>query len=169
MSVEKSIKRFRGYPQSYPPIPVAEIPRPLWQQPPIDWDDEDVPPLPPRFDDDAISLAPSRRRLFIAFAATLVGTLLLGTSFACLLALPWTVRNEIAHAQRERAGSAFRPQTAEVDLGRRIDVAVAALRENPDASEQRRALLKSMRPEPQPALLDEPALISKSEDSSPHQ
>ena len=148
MTVEKSIKRCRGYPESYPPIPVAEIPRPLWQQPPIDGDDEDVPPLPPRFDDDAIPLAPSRWRLAIAIAATLAGTLVLGTSLACLLALPWTVRNEIAYAQRERAGGAFHPQTAEADLGSRIDIAMAALREDPDVSEQKKALIRSLRPEP---------------------
>jgi len=155
MPVEKSIKRFRGYPESHPPITVAEIPRPLWQQALIDWDDEDPPPLPRHFDDDVTPPTPSRRRLFIAIAAVLLGALVFGTSLAYLWALPWTVRNEIADAQRKRAGGASGPQIGEADLGSRIDIAVASLRENPNASEEKRALIRSVRPELPPAPSNE--------------
>lgn len=147
MPIEQSIERFRRYPESRLPIPVAEIPRPLWQQHPIDWDDEDVPPLPQHFDDDVIPLTSSRRRLFGPIAAALVGTLVLGTSLACLLTLPWTARNEVADAQRKRVSGASGSQTVEADLGSRIDIAMAALIEDPNASEQRRALIRSLRPD----------------------
>lgn len=151
MPVEKSIRRFRGRPESYAPIPVAEIPRPSWQQPAIDWDDEDVPPLPPRFEDDLMPLTRSERRPLVGVAAALIATLVLGTSLAYLLAQPWTVRNERANAQRERVGGAPDLQATEADLSRRIDFAVASLREDPNANGQRSALIRSLRPDLSPA------------------
>ena len=165
--VERSTKTFRGYQESYPPIMVAEIPRPLWQQPLIDWDDDDPPPLPPRFDDDVAPLISSRRPLFIAITAALIGTVVIGASLAWLSALPGTIQNEIANAQGERTGSASAAQTAETDVGSRIDIAIAALREDTNAVEEKKALIRSARPKP---MLDEPpapaapaALLSTSE------
>ncbi|MCA1454178.1 hypothetical protein I6F35_13265 [Bradyrhizobium sp. BRP22] len=157
MPVGKSIERFRGYPESYPPITVAEIPRPLWQQALIDWDDEDPPPLPRHFDDDVTPPTPSRRWLLTTITAMLFGALVLGTSLAWLWALPWTVWNEIADAQRKRAGGASGSQIGEADLGSRIDIAVASLPENPNASEEKRALIRFVRPELRPVSSNEPS------------
>jgi hypothetical protein len=121
-----------------PPIKIAEIPRPLWHQPLI-WDDDDPPPLPPRFD----NVVAPRTRGEPPFAITiaLIGALAAG-AVVCFSVLTWTAQSKIAD------GTKFGAQTEETDLSSRIDTAMANLpREDLSGGEQKRALIRSARPE----------------------
>jgi hypothetical protein len=143
--VERSTPRFAG-PHAYrhPPIKVAEIPRPLWQQPLIDWDDDDPPPLPPRFDPEVAPLTPGRRPLFVAIAATTFAAVVIGMAVLYLYGPPWAINGNTG------AAATFAGRVMAPSLSSRIDTALGDLpREDLNASDEK-ALIRSIRPELMP-------------------
>lgn len=137
----------RPSPASLPPIPVAEIPRPLADTSLIDWDDNDPPPLPPRFESEirppAMNLGPLFGAAATALAAVVLVTWLLNQALR-----PPAIQRESKPGSGQQTRSSIAPAAPEADLDRRFDSAVSDLaREHLNASEEKKALIKSVRPE----------------------
>ena len=136
--------RFRRSREFYPAIPIADIPRPLSRQSLIDWDDNEPPPLPPRFDDDLPSLRPGRRPRFSALAVGVVAAVALAGTVFALSSSNLMARRDLADERSHAASSA----AAQPELSGRIETAMADLpREDMNTSEQKQALIRSVRPD----------------------
>jgi hypothetical protein len=138
--------------EGVPPIKIAEIPRPLWHHPLIDWDDDDPPPLPARFEPEVAPRPRYQPRVAIIIALV-IGLVAAGSGVG-LSRLPWAIPSEIADGHTAASGA----QTEDIALSSRIDTAIAVLpREELNASEQRRALIRSIQPELMSPEVDGPA------------
>jgi hypothetical protein len=137
MPTERSTPASRFSREGVPPIIIAEIPRPLWHHPLADWDDDDPPPLPPRFEPDA---APRRRpRRSATIVVSLVTAFAVAGSVVGLSKLP-----EMA----DRSAASSGAQGEDTALSSRIDSAMANLpQEDLSASERRQALIRAVRPQ----------------------
>jgi hypothetical protein len=130
----------------------------------IDWDDNEPPPLPPRFDDDLPSPRPERRPRFSALAFGVTPAALAGIVLA-LSSPDLMVRRDLA----DKTVHATSFAAAEPELSSRIETAMADLpRGNVNTAEEKKALIKSVRPDLAPPETDglpaAPTLVARGAD-----